>query len=767
MIRHYFIIAWRSFNKNRFRNLFTAVNLALAMIVVTLTLYIIIEEKRAYTQFDNHKQIASISFIDTVSDGMHLYRSNILTNLLQKRAVTGVSKVALFKQGFNQADFEKEADLYLPYMCKSASVNKDFFHVFSSVFIAGNVNSWNERSAVITTRFSEKVYGKENPIGKTIFNGINYYKITGVIKPYTSSGVVSADIYLSISEHEFIYDGGYVLLEKETDIFQTNKMLSKIESAGSDAVFRLTKLSNVENNKFGNIMIILMSIISIMILIVAFINFMNLSVNGLLSRIREISLRKTVGAQSSSIRWWAIMSDLFLLLLSLLIAVSLVELIIYVVNTRGVDLNINGLWIDPQYLFTSLLSIFAVVLICFLVFINIAVSGINMNITMQGIHGSLMKGKRHRIRNTLLVVQLAICFLFTGLTLGLQRQYKKTIHTYLQSRNIENLESSRILELNLSSISSMKYWNNREAIMDKIEDIKGVESILYTFFSLFPIETEIKRNADDPSSISALYTLVDKNYFSFLDMDGLAEEEMREQQTTVIINEALAQLLNNESNQNSFFLNNRFVNVHRVINSLPLFPNNRPGYIEISYDSPSQFDCIYLKCMPSKMGAVERQIGEIIGEYVPSYPVQIKSLKKKINSKSGNIIVFRDIFLLVSLFTLIISMFGIYSAIITDTQQREKEVAIRKVNGAKVIDILHLFGMLYLKLMILSFILIFPFLLFALQFFFSMVNSDISILSVTYWIQLITIVGGFVFITVIFRMWKTANINPATIINKD
>ena len=163
---------------------------------------------------------------------------------------------------------------------------------------------------------------------------------------------------------------------------------------------------------------------------------------------------------------------------------------------------------------------------------------------------------------------------------------------------------------------------------------------------------------------------------------------------------------------------------------------------------------------------VERQIGEIMEKYVPSYPVQTESTEAE-DTADQAILLFLEIFFNCEPVHLIISMFGIYSAIITDTQQREKEVAIRKVNGAKVMDILHLFGMLYLKLMLLSFIIILPLLLFALQFFSSMVNSDISILNVTYWVQLIIIVGGFVFITVILRMWRTANINPATITKKD
>ena len=765
MIGHYLIIAWRSLQKNRFRYLFTAVNLALGMVVLTLTLYMIIQEERVYTQFEHHRQIAAISFINTVSGDQHAYKQHILTDLLSQ-AAPGVTKVAFFRTYLDQAYLEKETDQFLPYMCESARVNKDFFQVFSSAFIAGDADTWDEKSAVITTRFSKKVYGDKNPIGKTISIGGNYYQITGIIEPYTSQGIVSADIYLTISENEFFSDGGYALLGKGADITQINTTLSGTKVAGSDALFRLRKLSDSKERPFRNIMVILLSTISILVLVLAFINFMNLSGSALLSRLREITLRKTVGAQNRSIRLWAVMTDLFLLLLSILIAASMLELIIHMVNTRGITQDIGGLWFEPQYLYLSLIAIFIVILICYLIFMNLAVTGINKRISLQGIQQSLGKGKRHKIRNILLLVQLAICFLFTGITLGLQIQYKKSVDAYLQSRNIENLESSRILELNLNSIESDKYWNNREAIRDEIEEIKEIESILFTNFSLFPYETEIKRNPEDPSPISVLYTQTDKNYFSFFRLDDPETDENGGEQTLYIVNDALARLLD-ESDQSSFFMQNSVVNIHRVVNSLPLFPDNKPGYVEIANEHASQFYCLYLRCMPGQTATVQRQINEIIEQYVPSYPVETTTLKKIINSRSGNIIVFRDIFLIVSIITLIISMFGIYSAIISDTQQREQEVAIRKVNGAKVMDILYLFGRLYLKLMLLSFIISLPFLLFALQFLFSMVNSDVSILHLSYWIQLITIVGGFVFITLIFRIWRTALINPATIITKD
>lgn len=61
-----------------------------------------------------------------------------------------------------------------------------------------------------------------------------------------------------------------------------------------------------------------------------------------------------------------------------------------------------------------------------------------------------------------------------------------------------------------------------------------------------------------------------------------------------------------------------------------------------------------------------------------------------------------NLFTLLSVISVIITVLGIYSAITLDTVSRQKEVAIRKINGAGPKVIALLFGKLYIRLLLIS-----------------------------------------------------------------
>lgn len=68
----------------------------------------------------------------------------------------------------------------------------------------------------------------------------------------------------------------------------------------------------------------------------------------------------------------------------------------------------------------------------------------------------------------------------------------------------------------------------------------------------------------------------------------------------------------------------------------------------------------------------------------------------------------KGIVLFFSIVSLIITLLGVYSAITLDTERRQKEVAIRKVNGAGVKQIIMLFARMYIGLLIFSAVIAFP-----------------------------------------------------------
>lgn len=774
MILHYLKITWRNILRSKFRYLFTAVSLAVGMVVVTFTLYAIFQEREAYTQFDNHERIAEL-FVQETTDSSRRYHYPMVTGdmaeeFVRDRAIPGARKIGIFNKSDGAVSFEKNDGIFFPYNSMIGYVNRDFFEVFSSKFISCNSTTWNENEAVITRRYAEKIYGEAETVGKRLLYENKYYIIVGVIEEYSSSGVVSADVYIPI--HGFNYGTPYVLLDVGADIEFINDHVSDKELLPEQIVqggeLKLQIISDREFDGFQKFLHSLIIITCSLVLLTAFINSLNLSVNSLLGRNREIVLRKTMGASFRSIWATAILVDLLVLVFAFLIAASLSELLVGAVNTGLLSFLIKGVWIEYYIVFLLLVSVFFGLLIGIVVFLFIAIYSVARPISVQGFQGVLNKGNRGGTRNALLIAQLSICFLFVGITWGLHLQYKEFFHDYSKLMNLGSKESDRVLKLNLTA-SGSELRNNSEAIMTEVEQLKDIENILHAgSFSIHPSEIKIKLNKDDELTVPVLNARTDENYFSFF---NLAEPENRGGHLAhgmVIINEAFARLLYENSSQNSFYIGDRLVNITQVKNDMPFVPNNEPGFLEILNLNPMEsLSSTYIKCTPGKAASVQRNIIDIVHGYIPEYPLQIQSLSEEINNRTNHINQKRDLFLLLGLMSLIISMFGVYAAIVTDTKRRQKEVAIRKINGARVNDILRLFGGLYLKMLCISLVISLPFFLFGLNLIGLLHLQNISVWNLSFWSGLIIIVAGFVFITVSWRMWRTARVNPATILEKE
>ena len=771
MFLHYLKIAWRNIVRNKFRYLFTAVSLAVGMVVMTFTLYMIFQERQAFTQFEHHERIAELFVLRTTgsySTHDHPFNQEMIDGFLQNGTIPGVKKIGLFRESDAALNFEKGEDAFFPYTSVIGQVNKEFFNVFSARFLSGNCNSWNENEAVVTQRFARKIYGEENPIGKAVLYNDQYYHITGVIREYSSPGIVSADIYMPIHVQQVGIP--YALLDNNADIGFINNYVSDKQIIPEERLqggeFKLKIISEREYDGFQKFLLTLIIITASLVLLAALINSLNLSVSSLLGRNREVMLRKTMGAPYKSIWMTILLIDLFVLAFALLMAASLSELLIGAINSGVLSLNIKGLWIESHLIFLFLIVVFAGLLAAMVIFISMAIYRIIKAATVQGFLSLLHRGNRRDARNILLIIQLSICFLFIAITLGLHLHYKNFFHEYNQSMNIGSKGSDRIVRLSETMSGSTKLWENRVAIMAEIEQIKEVENVLHVpFFTILPDQVEIKLNQDDDDkkALAVLNTRADEHYFSFFQLTEPGNTG-RDNDHAVFINDAFARMLYDHSSQNSFYVGKRLVNVSQVINDLPFIPNDQPGYLEI-INGRSQ--TMYIKCAPGKTNIVQRKITDIVHEYEPEYPLRMEPFREEINSRTNNINHMRDIFLLLGVISLIISMFGIYSAIVTDTQQRQKEVAIRKVNGARIKDILRLFGKLYAKLLVISLIIAFPFFLLGLQLIGMMHGESVSVWNFPFWVGLITTLAGFVFITVIWRIWQPARVNPATILKKE
>lgn len=327
MLKNYFIIVWRKFRRNKIYSIINVLGLSIGLgSLILISLFV--SDELSYDQF--HENSDQIYFVGRESSYGGNPSKGISTPYplgpameyeipeIEHAIITlykGSGKVSI-----NGEDYTKENRIM--------HVSEDFFKMFSFPLKIGDPEAVlsNKKSVVITEEIAEKYFGKENPIGKTLY--INQYEegeyiISGIAENMEENSYVSFDILPSIKNISFTESNQdswgsstfntYVQLQhgKTWEDIEpklsglVNKNLGK-ESTISFFPIPLTKLylsGYTSNNGFkGNIKYIyFFSAIALFILILACINYMNLATARAMQRSKEVGIRKVVGAKKSQL----------------------------------------------------------------------------------------------------------------------------------------------------------------------------------------------------------------------------------------------------------------------------------------------------------------------------------------------------------------------------------------------------------------------------------------------------------------------------------
>ena len=119
-----------------------------------------------------------------------------------------------------------------------------------------------------------------------------------------------------------------------------------------------------------------------------------------------------------------------------------------------------------------------------------------------------------------------------------------------------------------------------------------------------------------------------------------------------------------------------------------------------------------------------------------------------------------------SLVCILISVFGIYSLVTLTCQYRRKEIAIRKVNGAQMSDILRIFSKEYALMLVVASIMAFPTAYWVMKQWIQTYNRQVEIGILPFAIIFIGITLV-ITISIGHRVWKAANENPADVVKSE
>ena len=342
--------------------------------------------------------------------------------------------------------------------------DKNVFEVFSLPLLQGNPKTAldNPLSMVLTESEANKIFGEENPIGKTIrYDNSFDFTVTGVLKdtdfhvkfkalaPFESLPEIKgrknflAELNWNFPTYLLLNENANIPLLEE----KIHKALNGIDKELEENIFLLrpfreiyfaSGLKHEKGVQHGNMqMLILFSAIGIFILLIACINFINLSTARSSLRAKEIGVRKVVGADQRSLFYQFMGETLLITFISLTAALALMKLFLPTLS-RLAGKSIMLDFSDPR-LIIGIVLIFLFAGFAAGIFPAIFLSSFSPISVLRG--KNLRNPKDSPLRKVLIVFQFSVSiFLIIGtITVFRQLHYMKTTDLGFEQDQILNI----------------------------------------------------------------------------------------------------------------------------------------------------------------------------------------------------------------------------------------------------------------------------------------------------------------------------------------
>jgi len=737
MIKSYFKIAFRNLIKNKGISFINITGLAIALACSVLIILYIQNELSYDMQHPGSEKIFRVLTIDKalgVSSNLVGITLPALAPAMKEEFPEVVESVRLSRSGKNLIEYNQNT----LYTTDLIYAEPTLFKVFNFNLISGDKNTVLSvpNTAVLTETMAAKIFDNENPIGKTfkVDNSTNI-EVVGIMKDVPSTSHLAIDVVISIlptagdsnyinylSSWGIISMTTYIVLNKpESEIAVESKLENLIRKNNVGKNFNITlqplkdvhlKSSDIlfdeaNANKSDISYIHSLFAVAVFIIVIAAFNFMNLSTARATNRAKEVGLRKVVGAVKSQLIFQYLGESVLLCFISLFFALALVEIFAPFAGIKMSPLNYfaeNALFIFALLSGTILLGLLAGTYPAFVL------SKFHPAKVLKG----TVKNSRSGIwlRRVLVVIQFSTSI---GMIIG----------TYIVSQQIDYIRNKnagynreQVLTLDLNDQQLQK---NSESLKNEIQKISSVAGV--TFSSTLPgrgfgrtgVQPEGFSSDDDIWILSIMSA--DEEFIPNMKMEmaegrNFSKAFPSDQQQAVIINEAAVRSLGWKDpigKKMAFGPNDTNpLTVIGVVNDFH-FASMR-HHIEplMIVNQPQVNNTVSIRVKPGDVQGTIASIQKTWEKINTNHPFEFSFLDDEFNELYKSEQSFAGLisgFTWLAIFIACLGLFGLASYM---TEQRTKEIGIRKVLGASVGNILFLTTKQFITLILLANIIAWP-----------------------------------------------------------
>jgi putative ABC transport system permease protein len=733
MIKNYFKTAWRNIWKNKVFSAINIIGLAIGIAACIIIMVFVFYEK----SFDSmHKK--NIYRLDEVQKFEGMVEPQNVALSMYPMATTLKNEFPEIKNFTRVRQSEKvnmrlgEKRIILPAVFY---VDSTFLDMFDFPLIKGNRKTVLQKpnSLLLTEESAEKIFGKEDPMGKTV---VKYgsdtipFTITGILKNVPANSHMQFDglySFSTISDPQMMENWGanwlttYLELDKKANIAAMEKkfpayLKSHMEGEGWKYYeLFLQPLKEVHANssnithdyinhqKFDKKHVYIFSIIGLIVLIIACINFMNLSTARSAGRAKEVGVRKSVGARRGQVGIQFLVESILIAIMALFLAIGLAMLVLPAVSSLSERELQLPIFTNPLLLLLLLGGTVMVGLIAGL-YPAAYLSSFNPVAVLKG---SVQSGpNKFNFRNMLVVTQFTGAVFLIVSTIFAVRQLR-----FMQEKD-PGFNKEQIVVIPLNNTANKNYETIKQTFLKNtlITSVTASQQRLGNNLHQGGITFHGNGPARD---LTSSQVIVDHDFLNLYDIKLVAGKnftsEASENASTYIINEALAkELLKDEPKASYESLLGKmfgfqgmdssgkiigvakdfnFNSLHHKIETLLIFNQKEWGYSEMS-----------VKINGAKSKEAIKYLEENWASLVPDLPFEYKFLDEHFDEmyRADNQV--SKIIGYLAALAIIIACLGLFGLASYSAEKRTKEVGIRKVLGAGVFNLAALLSGSFLKL---------------------------------------------------------------------
>lgn len=738
MIKSLLLTAWRNFKKDKWYSLLNVLGLTIGITFSLFLIFYVTDE----LSYDRHQKNAN-----------RIYRINTYIQEKDKNTDWTLTQVPLgpqLKKDYPEVEemarfFSRERTLFkngenVHYETKVYYADSTAFKVFDHKFLEGNAGTALNApyDIVITKKLAQKYFGKNtSAVGKTIRTVYDTYRVTGVIEEIPTNSHFRYDMLISLSTQLrnnqngqpnwgsfFIYT--YVLLKPGTNAAAFNKKLGDVYTKFVEPVFKPYNVSmrydiqnitsihlhsnlQYEPEELGSMNYIwIFSAVAFFMLLIACINYMNLTTARSARRAKEIGIRKVAGSNRRQLVWQFLSESLLTALIAVVFSVLLMMVLLRVFNSLSGKEFTLGTLLEPS----NLLLLLGVALFTGFVGGSYPALYLSSFKPVSILKGSLSKASGNvNLRRTLVVLQFSVSMVMLICTWVVYAQL-----SYLKKKDLGfSKDAVMTVTVNTGEDERSKIFamNNDFRALSGVRDVgtgnnyPGSPGINLNLFTVQTNNGWVDKGIECYS--------VDERYFSTLGIKmvkGRNFTKLSDTLHSIVVNEALVKhfawqeplgkRLKFPGDTTGNYL--EVVGVFRDFNQKSLYNPIAPLLLFYGPNS----NVIQLKMDAARIEASIPKVETIWKKYFPQLPFEYKFLDEDFHSQCAADQKRGKIFASFSVLTIIITCLGLLGLTAFTTQQKQKEISIRRVMGASIWQVVTMITRNYLWLSLISACIAFP-----------------------------------------------------------